>query len=151
MSILGIPIEKESVCVFNGIISKYEALDALIDAVAGHTAVTNREAFRRALFERESIMSTGIGGGVAIPHVRIEEVLRPIIGVGVSPEGIEYDTLDNKPVYIIVLFAMPAGSHKEYLGLLAQVMQSLKKPDFQNRLMACRTPEEVVVVANSEE
>ena len=80
--------------------------------------------------------------GVAIPHVRIEGVLKPAISLGISRKGLDFDT-DNQLVHAIVLFAMPAGSQKEYLGLLAQVMTALKQPGFLERLVNCDTPEEV--------
>jgi len=148
MGAFGIAVSRDAVCIFPPDISKSEALDSLVDAVAASRPVTDVEAFRRALFEREAIMSTGIGGGIAIPHVRIDEVPRPVIGVGISKSGIDYDTLDSKPVHVVVLFAMPSGSHKEYLGLLAQVMHSLKNAAFRTRLMACSTGDEVAVVVN---
>jgi mannitol/fructose-specific phosphotransferase system IIA component (Ntr-type) len=93
-------------------------------------------------------MSTGVGSGIAIPHVCIGEVQRPVLGVGISPSGIDFAALDGEPVYIIVLFAMPAGSQKEYLSLLAQVMRALKDSAFREQLIACQTREEAASVLN---
>lgn len=149
MSVFGIDIEKGAVCIFKNGISKHDALDRLVDAIANTGVVTDRDMFHRAVHEREAIMSTGIGSGVAIPHVRISSVLRPTVGVGISREGIDFDTLDNKPVNILVLFAMPAGSQKEYLGLLAQVMLALRAPGFRDNLLACRTTDEIVALLNA--
>mgnify|MGYP002682690257 FL=1 len=69
--------------------------------------------------------------------------MKPAISLGISRKGLDFDTLDNQLVHAIVLFAMPAGSQKEYLGLLAQVMTALKQPGFLERLVNCDTPEEV--------
>lgn len=144
----GLPIDKAAVSILPGGASKQEALDVLVDAIAATGAIGDVEAFRRAVRERETVMSTGIGSGVAIPHVRIDAVKKATVGVGISHEGIEFNTLDNKPVHIVVLFAMPTGSQKEYLGLLAQVMTAMKVPGFRDALGACKTPDEVVGMLN---
>src|SRR5690606_18307426 len=116
---------KRAVRVFGRGVSKEEALESMVESMYDAEVVDDREAFRKAIHEREAVMSTGIGSGVAIPHVRINQVKRPAVGIGVSREGIDFDTLDAAPVHIIVLFAMPSGSQREYLGLLAQVMLTL--------------------------
>lgn len=150
MGAFGIDIDKEAVCVFDPGVSKSEALEQMVESLFKTDVVDDRDAFRRAIYEREAIMSTGIGAGVAIPHVRIPDIKRPTIGVGLSKDGIEFETLDDAPVHIVILFAMPSGSQREYLGLLAQVMLTLKVPGFRERLMACGTREEVLDVLNTD-
>lgn len=143
MSKFGIEIEASQICIIEGSPSKHDALELLIQSVGQHPAIEDCEAFSKAIFERESVMSTGIGDGIAIPHVRIPEVSRATLGVGIAPEGIEFDALDNKPVHVLVLFATPEGSDKEYLGLLAQVMLALRNTELFDDLLACEAPEEV--------
>ncbi len=149
MSLFGLAIDPKAVCIFEGSVSKHEALDLLVDAISETGTVEDAEAFRRAVREREAVMSTGIGSGVAIPHVRIDAIREPSVGVGISHEGIDFNTLDNKPVHIIVLFAMPSGSQKEYLQLLAQVMTTMKEPGFREKLAACTLPDEVATMLNA--
>lgn len=149
MSAFGIDIAPEAVCIYASGVTKHDALDRLVEAITQTGVISDVEAFRQAVHEREVVMSTGIGAGVAIPHVRIPEVLKPAIGVGLAPEGIEFDTLDDAPVRLVVLFAMPSGAHKEYLGLLAQVMVTLKTPGFRDSLLACKTPEEAIAIINA--
>ncbi|HRI87366.1 MAG TPA: PTS sugar transporter subunit IIA [Candidatus Hydrogenedentes bacterium] len=144
MNSFGLPIEKEAVIIFQSGITKHEALDQLAEAIANLGVVSDVEKFLHALRERENVMSTGIGSGVAIPHVRIDSITKPTVGIGISHEGIEFNTLDNKPVHIVILFAMPTGSQKEYLGLLAHVMTAMKAPGFRYELGACETQEAVV-------
>lgn len=148
MSAFGIEIDPRAVSVFERGVTKSEALERMVDSLYSTDIVDDREVFRRAVHEREAVMSTGIGSGVAIPHVRISQIKRPAVGVGISRDGIHFETLDDAPVHILVLFAMPSGSQKEYLGLLAQVMLTLKIPGFRERLTACDTPEEVLNVLN---
>jgi len=148
MSAFGIEIELNQACVLPEGLNKHDALDRLIDAVGQKPAVTDKEVFRRAVHDREGVMSTGIGGGIAIPHVRIKEVTSPTLGVGISVDGIDFGTLDNKPVHILVLFATPEGAEKDYLSQLAQVMLALRDPELFERLLACTTNEELAAVLN---
>lgn len=151
MTVFGTDVRKDDIVVFEPGVTKREALERLVQAVAQSAHIENEEGLLHAVREREAVMSTGIGSGVAIPHVRISDVKRPCVGVGVSAEGIDYDTLDNEPVHVLVLFAMPAGAHREYLRLLAQVMTALKTPGFRDRLAACSNADEVYEALQCEE
>jgi len=148
MGAFGADIPKEAVRVFGPEVDKHDVLDAMVRSIADTGVVKDVEALRRAVYDREAVMSTGIGQGIAIPHVRIDAVTAPAVGVGVSNSGIDFDTLDNEPVHILVLFAMPSGSQKEYLGLLAKVMTALKQPGFRDKLLACSDTDELVAVLN---
>lgn len=146
MSAFGKEIPQSQICIIKGGASKHEALETLIDAVATNPAVTNRGAFAAAVHEREAVMSTGIGGGIAIPHVRIPQITEATLGVAVIPKGLDFGSLDNELVQIMVLFATPEGADKEYLGLLAKVMCALRDPVLFERLVACRCPSDVYQV-----
>ena len=144
LPVFGIDIDEASVLVFSEKVSKHDALDSLVDAVSETGAIQDKDAFRDAVHDRERVLSTGIGQGVAIPHVRIDAVTEPTLGIGVSASGIDFDTLDDAPVHIIFMFAMPTGSQKAYLSLLSKVMHAVKNPDFTKRLTAGATPGEVL-------
>ena len=148
MSVFGAEVSETCVLIFDEEISKDAALDELVDAVSRMGAVTDREALRTAVRAREDMSSTGIGNGLAIPHVRIDAVSEPVVGVGISRRGIEYHAADDGLVHLVVLFAMPGGSGKLYLRLLAQAMLALKSPDFRRRVVACSTPEKAAAILN---
>ncbi|MBI2421629.1 MAG: PTS sugar transporter subunit IIA [Candidatus Hydrogenedentes bacterium] len=148
MNAFGIAILEQQVCFIKDGATKHEALECIIDAVGKNPVVEDCAAFRRAVHEREEIMSTGIGGGIAIPHVRLPQITSPTLGVGICAGGVEFDTLDNNPVNILVLFATPETSEKEYLSLLAKVMMSLRSGDLFDALVACHTPAEVCALLN---
>lgn len=145
MNAFGKDISEKAICIFEPGTSKHDALEQMLDAIASIGVVTDREAFRQAVFDREAIRSTGFKG-IAIPHVRIDEILEPTVGIGVSKEGIDFESLDSEPVTIVVLFTMPSGSDKEYLGFLAQVMMALRSDGFCEKLTSCNTPQEVLAV-----
>lgn len=148
MSAFGLDITEEQVCVIPKGSGKRDALELMINAVGHSPNVLDVEALRAAVYEREDIQSTGIGEGIAVPHVRIPEVTEATLGVGIAPSGIPFDTIDNKPVHVLVLFATPAGATNEYLSLLAQVMVSLRNQDLFDGLVACKTSAEVIALLN---
>jgi len=151
MSIFGAEVSETCILIFDEEVTKDAALDQLVDAVSRTGAVTDREALRTAVQAREDMSSTGIGNGLAIPHVRVDAISEPVVGVGISPAGIDYHAADDRPVHLVVLFAMPSGSGSLYLRLLAQAMLALKSPDFRRRLVACNTPEQAVAILNGTE
>jgi mannitol/fructose-specific phosphotransferase system IIA component (Ntr-type) len=148
MGAFGVNVDESCVCLFGAGVLRDQALDRLVDAVATSEAITDKESLRAAVHAREAAMSTGIGGGAAIPHVRTDAVVRAVVGVGISRTGLEFASADKKPVHIVVLFALPADANKLYLGLLAQLMVALKTPNFCDRLVACNSAREVVGVLN---
>jgi mannitol/fructose-specific phosphotransferase system IIA component (Ntr-type) len=138
MGAFGKSIPEALVTVLPPGLGKKDALEAMLRLVAKAGVISDQASFRQALFDREAIRSTGFKG-IAIPHVRIDGIKEPTIAVGLSASGIDFDSLDNGPVNIVVLFAMPSGSDKEYLGYLARVMTSLRTSGFTQKLLACTT------------
>lgn len=120
--------------------SKDAALRAMIDVLATSADIGNKREFTQAVFRREELMSTGIGFGLAIPHVRLAAVQKLVMAVGISRDGIaDYGSLDDKPVYLIFLIAAPEGEHAEYLRLLSVISSRAKV--LNGRLLACRDTE----------
>jgi fructose-specific phosphotransferase system IIA component len=150
MNAFGIDVAQDAICILPPGLTKHQVLDTLVDRLSEIGHVANPQAFRQAIHAREAVMSTGIGSGIAIPHVRIEEITQPTVGVAVSKSGIDYAALDNAPVHVVVMFAMPSGADREYLGLLAQVMMVLKEPEFLQNLLRCSTTEDVARALNGD-
>jgi PTS system fructose-specific IIC component len=150
MSQFGIDIPVEQIVIMPPGAGKEEALSLLVAAVGKNPTVADDALFRSAVFEREAIMSTGLGNGVAVPHVRIPEVGVPTLGVGVSRGGVDYHSLDGKPAHVMVLFAMPLGAEKVYLSLLAKVLLVLRNRPLFDAIVACDTPEAVLVLLDDE-
>jgi mannitol/fructose-specific phosphotransferase system IIA component (Ntr-type) len=88
-----------------------------------------------ALKDRERIMSTGIGFGIAIPHAKIEEVKSIAFAIGVSAKGIDFDSMDGKPVHLIILVAAGDRQHKDYLAVLSNIMALLKDDNVKESII----------------
>lgn len=132
----------EGLVVVNGS-TKSATLEELAGVVADLVKV-DVEKLNEAIQKREELMSTGIGSGLGIPHVRMEGISRPTMAVGISKGGInDYGSLDNKPVYIIVLIVVPQGQHETYIRLLAKTTDILRNEDLRRRLIDAKNPKEM--------
>lgn len=123
---------------------KKDVLNKLIDCLVSSPNILDQDVFRKEIFEREKIISTGIGLGIAIPHVKIKEVKDITICVGVSQNGIDWGALDNQPVHIIFLIAGAADQHESYLRLLSKIVLVLKSQTRREKLIASQNVDEVI-------
>lgn len=105
------------------------------------------------LMERENLGSTGIGGGIAIPHGKLNAVKSVTIGFGLSRGGVEYDALDNRLVHIFFLLLTPENSTGAHLKVLAQISKLLKKTQFKTGLQAATSVDEIydIIMEQNEE
>jgi nitrogen PTS system EIIA component len=123
---------------------KFKAIEELARSFEGSAVCEDIEELVAALIEREKIMSTGIGFGIAIPHAKIASVNQVAFAVGVSRQGIDFESIDGHPVHIIILVAAGEKQHKDYLKLLSKIMSVLKQEEARTRLIESPTSEEVL-------
>jgi mannitol/fructose-specific phosphotransferase system IIA component (Ntr-type) len=123
--------------------NKAEALTEICRMLSTSESIKDPAELERAVFERERIMSTSIGLGIAIPHVRLKSVLDMSMAVGVIREGINYEAFDDLPVNIIIMIAAPEGSHREYLSVLARLALLLKNSAIRNGILNAENAEEI--------
>jgi len=123
--------------------TKEEALRELVDVLATSPEVTDKEELLRAMFEREKVISTGVGIEVALPHVKIPSIKDFVIAIGRSHKGIDFDSLDEKPVYIIVMIGANDKQASDYLKVLAQLVRRLKNRNFRKSVMFAKNPKRI--------
>jgi nitrogen PTS system EIIA component len=123
--------------------NKYKAIEELASVFSKSGICDDISILKKALKEREDIMSTGIGLGMAIPHAKIKNVSKLSFAIGISKKGIEFDSIDDKPVHLIVLVAAGEDQHKDYLKLLSHIMAVLKDDKIRNKIINSTTNHEV--------
>jgi PTS system nitrogen regulatory IIA component len=96
--------------------------------------IENEEELVRMLMERESLGSTGIGDGVAIPHAKLHFLSDMIVAFGKSSKGVDFQSLDEKPVYLFFLLITPDDKPGEHLKALARISRILKNPVLRENL-----------------
>lgn len=121
------------------------AIERLVDQLASVGSLKEKEKFYQAILDREGIVSTGIGFGVAIPHAKLKQADRFMIAIGVHRgEGVEWNALDGRPVRLIFLIGGPEDKPTEYLKILSQLTQLIKNDSLRKQLLQAQTAEEVI-------
>jgi len=139
------PILNKKLIYFSDSKKKDDNLEVLIKLINKENLVEDIQVLKKSLFSREKLMSTGIGLGIAIPHVRIKGVENIIIAIVINKNGIEdYESLDGSPVRIVIMIIAGEEQHQEYLLLLSQIVKILKKNSMIERLLSTRDAEEVI-------
>jgi len=115
--------------------SKTDAIERLANLLARGQSVVSAEEIQRVLSERERLQSTGVGGGVAIPHGAIDRLDHLIGAVLLCPSPIEFDAIDDAPVSILFAVIGPKRATGEHLKTLARVSRLLRDDRFRERLL----------------
>jgi len=133
----------------NLIIEEFEAVDKrgvlreFARLLKSMNRVDNEEELLRVLLERESLGSTGIGDGVAIPHGKLPMSSEMIIAFGRSKRGVDFQAMDSKPVHLFFLLVTPEDRPGDHLKALARISRILKNPDLRECLQTAPTRQEL--------
>ncbi len=137
-------------CVVVDVKNKNEMLNILIDLCYQVPGVNNRDELADAVFKREKLMSTGIGLSIAIPHVRLQGVKKIWAACAVNKTPLEdYESLDGKPVQIVIMIVAGRNQHSEYIQTLSKIVSSIKEEDVRKRLLASQSGEELYGILGS--
>jgi len=123
--------------------SKDDVLEEMVDVLARAPEVKDRDAFFQAILDRESILSTGIGLGIAVPHAKIHSVENIVAALGKTTRGIRYGALDDQPVHIVVMIGANDSQQSEYIRALARVTLLLKNEKIREAIVQAENPESI--------
>jgi len=126
-----------------------ELLDALINS--GEVEKRSRNKLIDALMSRESLGSTAIGQGIAIPHAKSDCVGKLLAAFGLSRKGVDFDSLDGEPAYIFFLLVAPQDSAGPHLKALARISRLLKDKYFRDNLRACVDDKAIIKIISQED
>jgi fructose-specific phosphotransferase system IIA component len=123
---------------------KTAVIDRLVELAANTGKISDMQEAKNEVWERESIMSTGVGGGIALPHAKTNAVKEPVGSVIVLKEGLDFDSLDNEDVDILFLLLGRESNVGLHLRLLSKISRLLSGNEFQNELKTAKDPNEVM-------
>lgn len=124
--------------------TKEEAINEMADLEVATGVVNNKEKFVESIWAREKESTTGIGGGIAMPHARNEYINKARVLFAKSEKGVDFDSLDQQPVYLFFMITAPAGADNTHLQALAKLSSLLINPDLVEKLKAAKTADEVI-------
>jgi fructose-specific phosphotransferase system IIA component len=131
--------------------TKDDIIDAMIELVSKSPKVIDKEKVREAIFDREKIMSTGVGNGFAIPHGKTDAVSDIVAAFAVTQEPIDYQSLDEKPVRLVFLLVGKDNMVGPHIKLLSRISRLMNKEEFRKRLVELSTPQEILETFKKEE
>jgi PTS system nitrogen regulatory IIA component len=128
--------------------SRDEIIAALVDAlvVGGAVKPEQRDEFVKAVIKREKRGSTGVGQGVAIPHVKSPGATSISVAIGVSPTGVDFAALDRQPVYIVFLVVSPEERPEEHIDAMHLIVTTLGQQQFRRFLRQATSVQDVLTL-----
>jgi mannitol/fructose-specific phosphotransferase system IIA component (Ntr-type) len=129
---------------------KGDLIRTMVEALVRAGRVSDSDPVVRALLERERVMSTGIGGGVAIPHAQCPSVPALAVALARPSLGVDFDSLDDKPVRLVFMIVGPE-ERGGFIRVLARISRLLYSGDLQGRLLEAKTPGDIKQIICEEE
>ncbi len=124
--------------------NKKDVLKELIEVISTAKEITDKDDFFKEIIKREKILSTGIGLGIALPHVKIPSVKDFVIAIGTSKKGVEFDSLDNKPVHVVVMIGSSDKQKDIFLKVLARVTLLLKNKNLRDAIINAKDSNQIM-------
>jgi len=142
---------KECVILHSNAQNKDAILNELLEAL-GHTkTVLNKDEVKKAVLERETIMSTGIGNEFALPHGKTNAVTDTIGALATLEHPIDFDSLDNRPVNVVFMLIGRENAVGVHLRLLSRISRMMNDDTFRKHIMDAATPSEVILLFDHQE
>lgn len=127
--------------------NKKEMIEQLAETLVQENRITNKDLFVEGVLEREKEGTTGFGYGIAIPHCKSELVKHASVVLGKSKRGIEWDALDGKPVYFVIMIAIPVGEENTtHLQILSRIAEKLMDDEFRSKIMQVTKEQELLKI-----
>ncbi len=133
---LGDILTKEQILTDLQAADRWQAIEELINnlVATGKIKPENKDAIAAVVKKRETSMSTGIGFGIGIPHASTDLITEVVGALGRSKSGVQFDSLDNQPVNLVMLFLVPQGQFQKHLHTLANIAKLLHRAEFRQAL-----------------
>ena len=131
--------------------TKEDVINAIINIAASSPKVKDVEKIRHAIFEREKIMSTGVGKGFAIPHGKTDAVSDIVAAFAVTEKPIDYESLDHEPVRLLFLLVGKDSLVGAHIKLLSRISRLMNKEELRQKLLEAKTSAEILDILREEE
>ncbi len=124
--------------------SKDEVINKMIALAAKSGKISNIDEAKKEILNREAIMSTGVGKGIALPHAKTNAVTDSVGSLAILDEPVDFDSLDDKPVNIVFLILGREANVGNHLRLLSKISRMMNNDPFRSGLSKCKTTDEVL-------
>lgn len=126
--------------------TKEEVIHALLDMLVDQPAVIDPMEMRRAVFERERVMSTGVGKGLGLPHAKTSAVEETLAAFAVTAEPVDFGSIDSQKVSLVFLLVGSEKAKSEHVKILSRISRILNRDAFRKRLLQVRDADELLLL-----
>ena len=130
---------------------KEAVIEELVDLASKSKLVRDRDELMKDIIERENLVTTGVGYGVAFPHAKTKAVKGIVIAFGRSDKGINFEAMDKKPVFLLFLNAAPEDAIGAHLNVMARISFLMKSEENREKLMSVKNQGELLAILDSVE
>lgn len=130
---------------------KDDAIRKIIDIAARSNKILDLKKVTETIFEREKLVSTGVGKGFAIPHSKTDAISDIVAAFVITKNPIDFDSIDGEPVRFIFLLVGKETLLNTHIKLLSRISRLMNKEEFRQRLLEAKTKEEVLGIFKEEE
>ena len=131
--------------------TKQGVIEELVDLLAGQGKLLDRDKALQAVMEREQTRTTGIGEGVAIPHGKTSAVSQMLIALGKAPQGVDFASIDSRPVTLVLLLLSPADQTGLHIQALARISRLISLDAFRKKVAAASSPQDILQIIQQQE
>lgn len=131
--------------------TKTDIINELIDLLDGGGKIADKSKITQAVMEREQMMSTGIGNGVAIPHGKSSGVSDIAVALGITQRDVNFEALDGKPVRIVFMLVGPEKSSSAHIKMLSRISRLLNQTSFRKKLIESTDAHDAMTIIQTEE
>jgi mannitol/fructose-specific phosphotransferase system IIA component (Ntr-type) len=124
--------------------SKTEVIDALIDVLDGHEEIDSLQAVRTAIFDREEMMSTGVGKGLGLPHAKTPAATDTVAAFATTAEPVNFGAIDDEPIRLLFLLVGPEEHKSKHIKILGRISRLVSRDTLREQLVAAGDPETVI-------
>jgi fructose-specific phosphotransferase system IIA component len=127
------------------------AIKKLITILGEKEIITDTDEAYKAVLDREKIMTTGVGNGIAIPHCKDASCPNFAVALGIHQKGLNFESIDKKSVRIVFLLVGPENNPGLHIKLLSRISRLMSNEDLREELVECKTPEQAIDLLKEEE
>ena len=131
--------------------SKRELISALVDSLEKELGTDNLDEIKEAVLEREEVMSTGVGKGLAIPHCKTKEVEENFGAFAVLNNPLEFNAVDDQPVQLVFLLVGPDTKNSLHIKLLSRISRLMNSGTFREKVLSCENSDQILKAFQEEE
>ena len=126
--------------------TKTEVIEAIVQVLDGHESISSLDAVRSAIFEREQMMSTGVGKGLGLPHAKTSAATETVAAFATTAEPVDFSAIDDEPVRLLLLLVGPEEHKSQHVKRLGRISRLVSRDPLRERLINATEPETIIDV-----